>query len=242
MSRDTGPVVALIPARGGSKRLPGKNLRTVGGRSLIARAVEAARRARLIDRVIVSTDDARIAAVARRCGAEVPFLRPARLAGDLTPDLPVFQHALAWLVRHEGYHPEIVVHVRPTAPLRRPGDLDAAVRVLLAHPEADSVRSVSVAAQHPRKMWRIVRGRLVPWAAPNGHREPYNLPRQSLEPVYAHNGMVDAIRTRTIVRHRSMTGRRILPLVTPPEVSLDIDSPHELRLARQLVRRAGRRR
>lgn len=234
-----GGVVAIIPARGGSRRLPRKNLRTVGGRSLIAHAVEAARKARLIDRVIVSTDDARIAAMARRCGAEVPFRRPVRLSGSLTPDLPVFQHALDWLARHQRYAPDIVVHVRPTAPLRRPEDLDAAVRLLRRHPQADSVRSVSVAGQHPWKVWRIVGGRLRPWVAVNGHREPYNLPRQRLEPAYAHNGVVDAVRSR-VIRRGSMSGRRMIPLVTAPARSIDVDEPHELWLVRHLWSRRSR--
>ena len=228
-------VLALIPARGGSKGIPRKNLQRIAGQPLVALAVRCAQRARLIDRVIVSTDDDAIAATARRAGAEVPFLRPSALARDATPDWPVFRHALAWLWRQERYRPEIVVHVRPTAPLRRPEDLDRAVRLLRAHPEADCVRSVSPAAQHPRKMWRIGRGgRLTPWAQANGLREAYNLPRQRLEAVYAHNGVVDAIRTRTIEGQRSMTGRVILPLVTPTGVSVDIDGAHELWLARRL--------
>ncbi len=229
-------VLALIPARGGSKGIPRKNLSRLAGKPLVAYAIEAALRARTIQRVIVSTDDPEIAAAARRYGAEVPFQRPARLAGDLTPDWPVFRHALEWLASHEGYYPDLVVHVRPTAPLRRVEHLDAAVRLLQAHPGADSVRWVSPAGQHPLKMWRIIRRRLVPWASPNGVREPYNLPRQRLEMVYAHNGVVDAVWARTILQQRSMTGRRILPLITEPEASLDLDTPHDLQVAEQLLR------
>ena len=240
--RNAHGVIALIPARGGSKTILRKNLQRVGGHPLVGLAIRSAQRATTTQRVIVSTDDEEITTVARRYGAEVLFRRPAKLAGDLTPDWPVFRHALEWLMDHEGSSPEIVVHVRPTAPLRRPQDLDAAVRLLQAHPEADSVRSVSLASQHPRKMWRIVRGCLVPWASSNGLREAYNLPRQRLETVYVHNGVVDAVRARTILRQRSMTGRRILPLVTAPEVSLDIDEPRDLRLAEHLLnhRKAAR--
>ena len=228
-------VVALIPARGGSKGVPRKNLREVGGHPLVGLAVHAAKAAKTIERVIVSTDDAEIAETARRYGAEVPFLRPASLARDLTPDWPVFEHALRWLEEHEGACPEIVVHVRPTSPLRRAEDLDAAVRLLRRHPEADCVRSVSEAREHPRKMWTITRGRLRPWATPNGTLEAYNLPRQQLETVYVHNGVVDAIRSRTIVSQRSMSGRRILPLVTPARTSLDIDDERDLWLAERLA-------
>src|SRR5262249_7126007 len=121
----TGGVVAIVPARGGSKAIPRKNVRLLGGVPLIAYSIEAGLTARTVDRVIVSTDDEEIAAVARRFGAEVPFMRPAALAGDSTPDLPVFQHALDWLDAHEGYRPEIVVQLRPTSPLRPPDCVDA---------------------------------------------------------------------------------------------------------------------
>src|SRR6202142_2761570 len=114
-------ILALIPARGGSKGLPGKNLRPVLGHPLLAYSIAAAKSSRLITRTICSTDDAAIAAVARQYGAETPFMRPAELAGDETLDLPVFQHALAWLEEHENWRADIVVQLRPTSPVRPPG-------------------------------------------------------------------------------------------------------------------------
>src|SRR5512140_1055395 len=130
-------VLAIIPARGGSKGIPRKNIRDFAGYPLIAYSIAAGLQAKSVTRVIVSTDDQEIAAVARQCGAETPFLRPAEFAQDTSTDLPLFQHALAWLAEHEGYHPDVVVQLRPTSPIRPPTLVDEAVRLLLDHPEAD---------------------------------------------------------------------------------------------------------
>ena len=180
-------------------------------------------------RVIVSTEDEEIAAVARACGAETPFLRPADLAQDDTPDLPVFEHALRWLAEHEGYRPEVVVQLRPTSPIR-PRDLVArAVETLLAHPEADSVRGVVPSGQNPYKMWRLSDdGRMRPLLPDEGFREPYNMPRQKLPPTYWQTGHLDAIRPRTILEKNSMSGDVILPLLIDPRYTVDIDTLRDL--------------
>jgi len=151
--------LALIPARGGSKGIPRKNIRSFAGFPLIAYSIAAAREARTVKRVIVSTDDMEIAAVARQYGAEVPFMRPAELAGDTTPDLPVFEHALKILEEVDGYKPDIVVQLRPTSPLRPRGMVDEAVRILKLFEDADCVRGVVPAGQNPHKMWRFATAR-----------------------------------------------------------------------------------
>ncbi|MDD5469139.1 MAG: acylneuraminate cytidylyltransferase family protein, partial [Anaerolineales bacterium] len=133
-------VLALIPARGGSKSIPRKNIRSFAGFPLIAYSIAAAQAAETVTRVVVSTDDEEIAGIARQYGAETPFLRPAEISQDGTPDLPVFQHALQWLAEQEGYQTEIVVQLRPTSPLRRVVHIDVAVQSLVERPEADSVR------------------------------------------------------------------------------------------------------
>ncbi|MFN8427912.1 MAG: acylneuraminate cytidylyltransferase family protein [Anaerolineales bacterium] len=144
--------LAIIPARGGSKGIPRKNIRNFAGYPLIAWSIAAAKQSSLVTRVIVSTDDEEIASVAREFGAETPFLRPAKFAEDNTTDLPVFEHALAWLAEHENYHPEIVVQLRPTSPIRPRGLVDDAIQVLLHHKDADSVRGVVSAGQNPHKI------------------------------------------------------------------------------------------
>ena len=141
-------VLALIPARGGSKGIPRKNIRDYGGAPLIAWSIAAALRAETVTRVIVSTDDEEIAAVAREWGAETPFLRPAELAQDDTTDYPVFRHALDWLAAHENYRPEVVVQLRPTSPVRPIHLVDDAVQLLFEHPFADCVRGVVPSGQN----------------------------------------------------------------------------------------------
>lgn len=241
-------VVAVIPARGGSKSIPRKNIKLLGGVPLIAYSIEAALTAKSIDRVIVSTDDEEIASIARTYGAEVPFLRPAALADDLTPDLPVFEHALEWLDTHAGWRPDIVVQLRPTSPIRPPDCVDRAVELLRADPGADSVRGVVLAAQNPYKMWRLTAdGSLAPLVTAEGP-EPYNRPRQELPTAYWQTGHVDAIRSKTIRERHSMSGRRIQPLVIDGAYVSDIDTELDWQrtewqlahLGRPLVRPRGR--
>ena len=178
-------VLALIPARGGSKGIPHKNIRDFAGFPLLAFSVAAGLQAERISRVIVSTDDPAIAQVAEKFGAEVPFLRPKELAQDNTLDLPVFEHALTWLKSNEGYSPELVVQLRPTSPIRPIDLVDQAIKELQTHPKADSVRGVVRAGQNPYKMWRIrePEGYMEPLLNLTGIREPYNTPRQKLPEV-----------------------------------------------------------
>lgn len=218
-------VLAIIPARGGSKGIPRKNIRPFAGYPLIAFSIAAALQAETITRVVVSTDDEEIAEVARRHGAETPFLRPAELAGDRTLDLPVFQHALAWLAEHEKYEPDLVVHLHPTSPVRPRDCLDRGIRLLLDHPEADCVRGVVEPGQNPYKMWRIDEqtGRMVPLLTVPGIPESYNTPRQMLSPVYLQTGHINVIRPAAI-KGGSMTGRGILPLIINYQFEVDLDT------------------
>lgn len=228
-------VLAIVPARGGSKSMPRKNLQPFAGHPLLAWSVAAGLQARAVGRVIVSTDDDEIAEIARRYGAETPFLRPGNLAADDTPDLPVFEHALDWLRREESYQPHIVVQLRPTSPVRPPDCVDRAVQILLDHPEADSVRGVVPSGQNPYKMWRIADdGPMLPLLR-DGFSEPYNMPRQALPATYWQTGHVDAIRTATIVEKKSMSGELILPLVLDLRYTVDIDTLRDWQRAEALL-------
>ena len=219
-------VLALIPARGGSKGIPRKNIRTFAGYPLIAWSIAAAKQASCVSRVVVSTDDEEIAAVAREYGAETPFLRPAELAQDTTTDLPVFEHALTRLEEAEGYRPDFVIQLRPTSPVRPKDCLDSAVKLLREHADADCVRGVVPAGQNPHKMWRFAgEGRpMRPLLEVEGIAEPYNAPRQILPPVYWQTGHIDAIRVSTIKQKKSLTGDVIYPLVIDPRYTVDIDN------------------
>jgi N-acylneuraminate cytidylyltransferase len=220
-------ILALIPARGGSKGIPRKNIKPFAGYPLIAWSIAAGLQAKSVSRVIVSTDDEEIAAVAREYGADVPFLRPAELAQDRTPDLPAFEHALKWLEDIEGYKPDVVIQLRPTSPIRPRDMVDSAVKILVENPDADSVRGVVPAAQNPYKMWHF-KGYdkpLKPLLGVEGIAEPYNAPRQILPPAYWQTGHIDAIRTTTITRKNSLTGNVVYPLVIDPRYTVDIDTP-----------------
>jgi len=220
-------ILALIPARGGSKGIPRKNIRDFAGYPLIAWSIAAGLKSELVTRVIVSTDDDEIAAVAREFGAETPFLRPAEFAQDNTTDLPVFEHALEWLRENEGYVPDVVVQLRPTSPIRPRGLVDDSIRILLAHEDADCVRGVVSAGQNPHKMWRLPEGENGPMKNlldVEGIAEPYNAPRQSLPSVYWQTGHIDAIRTSSILEKKSLTGDVIYPLVIDSRYTVDIDN------------------
>jgi CMP-N-acetylneuraminic acid synthetase len=233
-------VLALIPARGGSKGIPRKNIRPFAGYPLIAYSIAAAEEAQTVRRVLVSTDDPEIADVARAFGAETPFTRPAELAADRSTDLPVFQHALNWLSEHENYHPEIVLHLHPTSPVRPPGFIDQAVRLLLEHPQAECVRSVVPPGQNPYKMWRIDAGSgcMLPLLKVDGIAEPYNTPRQLLPAVFLQTGHVNAIRPETILGG-SMTGRMILPVIIDARYEVDLDTLADWQRGEWLVSQGG---
>jgi YrbI family 3-deoxy-D-manno-octulosonate 8-phosphate phosphatase len=229
-------VLAIIPARGGSKSIPRKNIRLFAGHPLIAYSIAAGLKAETVTRVIVSTDDEEIAQIARVYGAEVPFLRPEELAQDSTTDFPVFEHALNWLADQQGYRPEIVVQLRPTSPVRPPDCVDNAVRLLMEHPEADSVRGVVLSGQDPHKMWRISpEGRMLPLLTVEGLVEPYNTPRQALPATYWQTGHIDAIRAAIIFQKVSLSGDVILPLVLDDKYTVDIDTPTDWQRAEWLV-------
>jgi len=219
-------ILALIPARGGSKGIPRKNIRNFAGYPLIAWSIAAAQQAACVTRTIVSTDDEEIASVAHEYDAETPFLRPSELAQDQTTDLPVFEHALEWLKENEGYQPDLVIQLRPTSPIRPKDCVDRAVKILLKHEGADCVRGVVPAGQNPHKMWRFA-GEDQPMRSllqVDGIAEPYNAPRQILPPVYWQTGHIDAIRVSTILQKKSLTGDVIYPLVIDPRYTVDIDN------------------
>jgi N-acylneuraminate cytidylyltransferase len=198
-------------------------------------SIAAAQAASYVDRVIVSTDDPEIAETALEYGAEVPFLRPRALGQDDTPDLPVFQHALTCLRRERQPTPELLVHLRPTNPLRTPAQIDAAVTMLRNEESADSVRSVVPPFQNPFKMWQVqARGELQPLLR-LGQTESFNMPRQLLPPVYWHVGYVDVLRPRVLDKLDSMTGRHILPLVLDEDDWIDIDTERALQFAEFLI-------
>ncbi len=228
-------ILAIIPARGGSKGIPHKNIRSFAGKPLIFYSIKTALNSKLISRVIVSTDDPKIRNVAIKFGAEAPFLRPKKYALDLSPDFPAFVHALTWLNKNEDYRPDIVVHLRPTSPLRNITRVDRAIELLLNHPKADSVRAVIIPSQNPFKMWSIQKNGFMKPLVQSKYKEAYNMPRQLLPKVFWQTGYVDAVRASTILKKHSMTGDYILPLLLNPDEWIDIDIPGDWKKAEEKV-------
>jgi CMP-N-acetylneuraminic acid synthetase len=227
-------VLGIVPARGGSKGVPGKNVRPLAGRTLLEYTARAARESGVLDRVILSTDSAEIADTGRRAGLDVPFMRPVMLASDDTPMLPVIQHALESLAR-DGWSADMIVLLQPTSPLRRPDHIRAAVTTL-RDTKADSVVTVVEIPRHlsPDYVMRIDGGRLQPFL-PEGARVTR---RQDARPAYSRDGTVYAFWRATIERFGGIYGEDCRPLLIDARESLSIDSPADWDAAERLL--AGR--
>lgn len=215
-------MVAIIPARSGSKGIPGKNTINLLGHPLIAYTIEAALQSELINRVIVSTDSQEIADIAKKYGAEIPFLRPKKYASDNSPDIQFLMHALNWMDLNEGSTPEYLVHLRPTTPLRSPAVIDAAITAILKRPEATSLRSAHLATKTPYKWFELDRLGFLDGIMKHDLRpEYYNLPRQEFPNVYDPNGYVDIVKSEQIKGGASLHGNKMLGFITPFTHELD---------------------
>ncbi len=226
-------VIAIIPARSGSKSVRDKNIRIMNGKPMIAYSIEQALQSKMIDRVIVSTDSELYRDIAIAHGAEVPFLRPAEISGDYSLDIEVFEHAIKWLKENEDYTPDICVQLRPTHPIREIKDIDAMIQMLIDDMDADSVRSISPAKQTPYKMWLADEsGELSPVATCDVS-EAYNAPRQKLPKAYMQNACIDVMRSKTITEKHSMTGDKILGYKM--NYDFDIDTEQDFLNAEQFM-------
>ena len=225
-------ILAVITARGGSKGIPKKNLSTILGKPLIAYTIEAALQARTLTRTIVSTDDKTIAQVSEQYGAEVPFLRPKHLSTDTATGIAVLQHAVTYLTANEDYFTDIIVCLQPTSPLRSAEDIDQAVNLCLKS-GADSVVSLCRAKHHPFWMKKIVDGRV--YSLLNEDEHIYTR-RQALPPVYQLNGALYVTKTHVLIEENRVLGKYTAPYIMPPERSIDIDTPDDLKFATVLLK------
>lgn len=216
--------------------MPKKNIKLLAGKPLIVHSVDAGKASRFVDRVIVSTDSEEIAECSRAAGAEAPFLRPVEFAQDLTPDAPVFAHALAWLKEHENYVPDIIVHLRPTGPLRTGAEIDEAIEMLAGRPEADSVRSVEEPDKPPYKMWQPDGEFLKPFAEVAGMKDFHTMPRQMLPKVYQTTADIGIMWTRTVTEKHSVIGEKVLPYFLK-HPTIDIDKPIDFEFAEVLFQK-----
>lgn len=226
-------VIGLITARGGSKSIPNKNIHMLAGKPLIAWTIEAAQNSRSLNRVIVSTDDPKIASISETYGAEVPFMRPAELSQDGSDHISVVRHAMAWLEQNERFVPDYLMLLQPTSPLRTSEDIDAATELAEAR-NAEAVVAVSEMKPHPylsRQMGDD--GILTELISTN---IPY-LQRQALPLAFAINGAMYLNRPASLLKHLSFTPNGTLGYVMPPERSIDVDTPWDLYIAELILRR-----
>lgn len=225
-------VLGIVPARGGSKGIPRKNVRLLGGRPLLAHTADAALAARRLSRVVLTTDDEEIAEAGRRCGLEVPFLRPAELARDDTPTLPVLQHAVAELER-AGDRFDAVCLLQPTSPLRRAGDIDGCIE-LLASEGLDSVVSVLPVPHEHNPHWVYFRDAEGLLRLSTGEEQP--IPRrQELPPAFHRDGAVYVVRRDVLMNGDSLYGRRLGGYLTDPARNVNLDTPADWDRAERLL-------
>ena len=225
-------VVALIPARSGSERVRDKNIRPLAGHPLLAYAIAAARRAEIFDRIVCSTDSGKIAEVAQRYGADVPFLRPSRLATAVSPDIEWITHALDQL---DGHY-DLFAIVRATNPFRGPDVLRRGLEQLLATPEADSIRAVERAKQHPGKMW-VLEGRTMQPLLDQSHLDVawHAGQYQALPEVYVQNSALEIAWTRVVSQTGTREGKVVAPYLTEGLEGFNIDDEEDWDRARRLL-------
>lgn len=218
-------VVALIPARAGSKGVPHKNIKKLGGHPLIEWSIQACLKSKLIDRVIVSTDAQEYADLAIGLGAEVPFLRPQEISGDRSTDYDFVLHALNWLSLNSN-EPDLLIHIRPTTPYRNPGLIDEAIKIFTSEPRATALRSVHEMSESAYKTFEIAKtGQLKRLGADSTELDAANNARQQFPATYQANGYVDVLSTRFIRSHGLIHGNWVIPFVTPSVV--EVDTPED---------------
>jgi len=227
--------VALIPARAGSKRVPGKNIRRLVEHPLIAYTIAAALESGVFDEVVVSTDSDDYAAIARHYGAEVPFLRPSVFAGSLSPDIEWVEHALTSL-EELGHNYGAFSILRPTSPFRQASTIKRAWQEFSEESGADSLRAVELCRQHPGKMWVVQQNRMTPLLSSAPNEQPWHSSQyQALPEVYVQNASLEMAWTRVVHNSRTIAGEVIMPFLTEGNEGFDINNPEDWREAEYLL-------
>lgn len=221
--------LGLIPARGGSKSIPLKNIKLLHGKPLIAYTIEEALKSEYLDKVIVSTDNAQIAQISREYGAEVPFIRPKKLATDTSPTLPVVQHALMYF-ESEGYIPNFVVLLQPTSPLRKVRHIDSAIKKIL-DTGADTVISLTESEIHPYWMRKLEGDKVYPFI----ETDKESLRRQDLPAVYKLNGAVVVSKREVILSGKEWQKQDVRAIIMDNIHSIDIDTSLNFYIAEKLM-------
>lgn len=237
-------IVAIVPARSGSKGVPGKNIRLLAGHPLLSWIINSALKSKYIDRVICSTDSEQYAEIARKYGAEVPFIRPSEFATDTATDIQVLTHAVEWLEKNENYTPDIILRLQPTNPTFPTELIDEGIMKLLSDPEADSVRAIAPSHKHPFKMWKVIPNDYIePFFDINITRNPeaYNMGRQQLPEVFLQVGVMEVLKYNTLINMKSMAGKKIRPLIVNDELFIvDIDTELDFITAEIILKKLHR--
>jgi len=227
-------IIAIIPARGESKSIPRKNIKLLAGKPLIVHTIETALKCKLLDRVIVSTDDKEIAAISKKCGAEVPFIRPRELALDSAPIEPVLQHAVSYIEQNEKSPVEVVVLLQPTSPFREVSDIENCIEKL-RNEKADSVVTVCEAEHNPYfVMMKFQNDNLVPLLK----TEKPITRRQDAPKVYRLNGAIYAVRRDVLMNENKLFTDNTKAVIMPQERSIDLDRQLDFEFAEFLIKRA----
>jgi len=228
-------IVALIPARAGSKRVPDKNIRPLAGHPLIAYTISSALQSQVFSAVIVSTDSQLYGDIAGHYGAEVPHLRPSELAGDLSPDIEWVEDTLRRL-QENGRDYDCFSILRPTSPFRLPETIKRAWQAFLAGEGTDSLRAVEKCKQHPGKMWVVRGNRMVPLLPLTPPEQPWHSSQyQSLPEVYAQNASLEIAWSRVVFESRTIAGDVLMPFFTKDYEGFDVNSAYDWNLAEHLV-------
>ena len=235
MAKKQPTIVGLIPARAGSKRVPDKNIRFLAGHPVMAYTIAAALESEVFSDVIVSTDSEQYAEIARYYGAEVPFLRPSELAGDVSPDIEWLEYTLKRL-QEEGRKYDCFSILRPTSPFRLPETIQRAWQACLKEEGVDSLRAVEKCQQHPGKMWVVRRRRMVPLLPLGPSEQPWHSSQyQSLPEVYVQNASLEIAWARVVLKERTIAGNVLMPFLTQEYEGFDVNNPYDWNLAEYWV-------
>lgn len=231
-------VLSIIPARGGSQSIKLKNLAKLGNKPLIYYAIKQSLNCKLINRTIVSTDNEKIANVSLKYGAEVPFLRPKKISKSNSKDYSFFKHTLDFLKKNENYQPDLIVQLRPTQPYRSIELITKCISKIIKDKKADSLRTISRPERTPFKMWTI-KGKYLKYLFGDKkliHKEIFNLDRRKLPKAFWHDGVVDIVKYKTIMKYKNVTGKNILYILNNKDFLIDIDDIKDLKLANLMIK------
>ena len=229
-------ILSIIPARGDSKSIRLKNLALLNNKPLIYYTIKQSLKSKIINRTIVSTDNKKIAEIALKYGAEVPFFRPKIISRDNSTDLDFLLHSLKELQK-EKYYPDLIVQLRPTQPLRKISFVDQAIKKMIKNKKADALRSISVPERSPYKMW-VKNGKYLNYFVEDKIKKKfYDANRRILPKVYWHDGIIDVMRTSSLLKFKSTIGKKLIYIQNKEKYLIDIDEKKDLEIANLLIKK-----